>query len=78
MIVTPQQAAEWLLGSRQTELKLRKARDYARAMAAGKWRADDDRDPIMIRAGTMVGGNHRCAAILMVGQPVETAVKVLA
>jgi len=73
-VVTPEMAMDWIAGSsrcRQRKLNPVRVNNYASDMGAGRWRLDADQ-PIRFDAdGTYYDGQHRLAAVIKAGVPVE-------
>jgi hypothetical protein len=65
MLVTPEQAADWLRHAPQRQLDGLKIRTYALLMDAGLWVAGGT--DWIVRDGQLLDGNHRAYAILLHG-----------
>lgn len=67
LLVTPEQAAEWLSTSNQA-CDSEKVDWYARLILEGRWEPNKHRiSPIRLVDGTLEHGNHRLRAILHAG-----------
>jgi hypothetical protein len=72
MLVTPEQAADWLRHAPQRQLDGLKIRMYAQLMDAGMWQ--DTGTDWIVRNGQLLDGNHRAYALLLHGHPVDMPV----
>jgi hypothetical protein len=72
MLVTPEQAADWLRHAPQRQLDGLKIRMYAAALDAGEWH--DNGTNWIVRDGILLDGNHRAYALLLHGQAAEMPV----
>jgi hypothetical protein len=72
MLVTPEQAADWLRHAPQRQLDGLKIRMYAQLMDAEMWQ--DTGTDWIVRNGALLDGNHRAYAILLHGEGQEMPV----
>lgn|GEM_PF-3780327 len=70
--VTPDEAQLWRATSRQPSVRSERVEMYVDAMVSGLWDPTLHRlRPVKFRQGRLRNGNHRCAAVVAFGRPVE-------
>ena len=71
MLVTPEQAQEWLEHNYERQRGIRKTvvRQYARDMESGNWNEDVEQPIVITKDGTLIDGQHRLAALVETGRP---------
>jgi len=72
MLVTPEQAADWLRHAPQRQLDGLKIRMYAQLMDQGEWTGHGT--DWIVRDGALLDGNHRAYALLLHGKAQEMPV----
>jgi len=72
LLVSPEQAADWLRNAPQRQLDGLKIRMYAQLMDQGEWTGHGTN--WIVRNGQLLDGNHRAYALLLHGQPVDMPV----
>lgn len=77
MQVTPEQARQWLMGSKQSNVEMPKMIKYATRLMNGEWNPKlMFNSPVIIRKGYVRDGHHRLFAILLADMPAECNVRI--
>jgi len=75
MLITPQQAQEWLDRSKFQTVRPDKLSGYVRDIEEGNWRAGTEGSPLSIIGGKIGNGYHRVRAIIEAKKEVEMLVR---
>lgn len=71
--ITPEMAKEWLASNIKNNRPIKRAKEYAEDMKAGKWRLTHQ-GIAFNEEGTLIDGQNRLTAIVMAGIPITMSV----